>query len=120
MPALVRRNQHTAVTDRHYFDSTSRVSEAAHRFVTTGSLLTVFFIGRLLVLYSRMLHSHFTTLSDGHILKWLVAWFGCARVFDLVNDVQAINHFAENNMLVVQKWRWNRGDEELGTVGIRS
>lgn len=67
-----------------------------------------------------MLHSHFTTLSDDHVLDWLVARFGCACVLNLVYDIEAVDHLAKNNMLVVQEWCWDSGDEKLRAVGVWS
>lgn len=49
----------------------------------------------------RMLPSHLTTLSNDHILDWLVARFRCACVLDLVNDIEAIDYLTKNDMLVV-------------------
>jgi hypothetical protein len=67
-----------------------------------------------------MLCSHLTTLRDDHVLDWLVAGFGRACVLNLANNVKTINHFAEHNMLVVQEWCWNSGDEELRSVSVGS
>ena len=36
----------------------------------------------------------------------------------LLNDVEAVNHFAENDMLAVEERRGHRGNEELRPVGV--
>ena len=41
-----------------------------------------------------------------------------SRVLDFVNDVHAIDDFAEDHVLVVQKGRLDRGDKELGAIAV--
>jgi len=39
---------------------------------------------------------------------------------DGIDDVLAFGHFTENGVFAIEVWRRSVGDEELGTVGVRS
>ena len=79
---------------------------------------------------------HLTTLCDEDVAHGPTLLFDTC-VFDLVNDIHAVNDFTENHMLIVQEGRGNlvnvscvveshglsvpySGDEELRSVGILS
>jgi hypothetical protein len=40
------------------------------------------------------------------------------KSLDLLNNVETLNNFSEHNVLTIQPWTWDSGDEELGTVGV--
>lgn len=44
----------------------------------------------------------------------------CLEILNLPHNTLSVDDFAENNMLLVQMWRWHSGDEELASVGARS
>jgi hypothetical protein len=64
-------------------------------------------------------HLHLTALGDdnievGHVLDTMAG----LNIFHLLDNVHAINDFAENNVLVVKEGSGDCGDEELGAVGV--
>ena len=54
---------------------------------------------------------HLTTLGYDNIGSWSFA--SDTRMFDLADNIQAVDHFAEDDMLIVQKWGRHRADKEL-------
>ena len=64
------------------------------------------------------LSSHFPTLANGNIIHRLLV-FG-SRVFDLADNIHTIDHFAEDNVLVIQEWCFGSRDEELTSIGVRT
>jgi hypothetical protein len=59
---------------------------------------------------------HLSTLRDDDILVWLVLC--CTRVLNLVNNIHTFDDLSEDDMLVVEEWSWNSGDEELTSISI--
>lgn len=58
--------------------------------------------------------SHLATHGNHHVAdRFLVA---CPRVLHLAHNVHAVDDFAEDDVLVVEKGGWDGRDEELGTV----
>lgn len=37
---------------------------------------------------------------------------------NLLDNIESVSHLTEHNVLTVQPWAWNGGDEELGAVGV--
>lgn len=60
--------------------------------------------------------SHLSTLGHRDVQGGLL--LVCADVLNLPHDIHAIDDLAEHDVLVVQKRRWNGGDEELRPIGI--
>jgi hypothetical protein len=54
--------------------------------------------------------------DDGDIMQWLVAAL-CLEILDRSYDALAVDDLAEHNMLLVQMWCGDGGDEELRAVG---
>lgn len=38
--------------------------------------------------------------------------------FNLLDNIVTFDDFTKDNVLTVQPWAWNSGDEKLGTVGV--
>lgn len=47
---------------------------------------------------------------------WLVPALGL-QILDLSHNALAVDDLAKDDVLLVQMWRWNGRNEELGTVG---
>lgn len=62
--------------------------------------------------------SHFATLRNDDIRSGLFA--PGASIFDFADDVDAVDDFAEDDVLVVEKGGGDGGDEELAAVGVGS
>jgi hypothetical protein len=54
--------------------------------------------------------------NDSSVAEWLVAAL-CLKVLNFPDNALAVDDLAEYNMLVVQVWCGNGGNEELGAVG---
>lgn len=52
---------------------------------------------------------------DSSLMPRLVAAL-CLEVLDLPDDALAVDDLAEHDVLLVQMWRQDRRDEELGSV----
>jgi hypothetical protein len=62
-------------------------------------------------------HLELAALGDLDCLGRLVAR-GLGHVLDLVDDLEALEHLAEDNVLAVEPGSDGGGDEELGAVGV--
>lgn len=47
---------------------------------------------------------------------WLAGWGTVA--FDGLQGLATFNQLTKNNVMAVQPWTWDSGDEELGAVGV--
>jgi hypothetical protein len=70
--------------------------------------------GTLVLTWNSSPRDHLT--DDGSIMPWLVAAL-CLEVLNRSYDALAIDDLAKHNMLLVQVWCRNGGDEELRAVG---
>ena len=63
--------------------------------------------------------SHLTTLRDGYIeVRHVFAAVPRLGHLHLLDDVHAIHHLSEDDVLAVEERRGDRGDEELRAVGV--
>lgn len=58
------------------------------------------------------------TVGNLHLLGWL-ARLG-AEAFQLLHNVHAIDHRAENHMLAIQPRGLSSSDEKLRSIGVRT
>jgi hypothetical protein len=64
----------------------------------------------------RSRHSHLTTLRDSNLLRRpLVAR---THILNLAHNIQALNHFAENDVLAIQMRRRSSQNEELAAISV--
>ena len=62
---------------------------------------------------------HLTALSNHNITNRLTLLLN-ARILNLLDDIHAVDNFAEDDMFVVEEGGGNGGDEELAAVGVWS
>lgn len=64
---------------------------------------------------------HFTALRNDNIhIRHVLAAVARFRGLHLLDDVHTVDDLAEDDVLAVEEGGGDGGDEELGTVGIRT
>jgi hypothetical protein len=65
----------------------------------------------------RLEASHLTALSNHGVDIWLRICIHTG-IFNLLHNIEAVNDFAKDNVLVVQERCGHRGDEKLASVAV--
>ena len=62
------------------------------------------------------LGGNFTSISDDDSGGWPAG--ATAKVLNPLDDVHSLENLAEDDVLAIEPWAWNCGDEELAAVGV--